>query len=109
MKPIQGHIYEYYLYHTAYCQTYSASGCKHAKAICRDVYTSDWAVMLCLQQNVLEVQRPQTDVAVVRTSDTERLVHTHALQRQIYSRNIHTYILVVIMSKMTAVIVNMTG
>jgi len=67
--------------------TYSASGCKDSKAIYRDVYSSDGAIMLCFQQDMLEVKRPQTNVAIVRTSNAERLIHRHALQRQTYAHS----------------------
>ena len=74
-------------------QSYSASSCKDTKAIHRDVNCSNWAVMLCLQQNMLEVERPQTNIAVIRASDTEWLIDAHALQRQTYSYRKHTHIL----------------
>jgi len=70
---------------------YSARCCKDPKTIYWDVNCSDRPIMLRFQENVLEVKWPQTNITIIRTSDAERLIHTHALQWQTCSQNIHVY------------------
>ena len=71
--PSCGHIQNTYVSRTG--------GRKDFNTIFTYADSSYWPLMFCLQVNMFEIQRPEPQECIVRSSHAERLVNTHSIDR----------------------------